>query len=622
MSFTYGFYNSIGGDRKYTAEQMSAIFDGIIKDGVFSSIGNALAVTEGSGMQVIVGTGKAWFNHTWSINDAPMPLSIGDSDITLKRYDTVVLEINASQNARKNEIKIVTGTPASNPTKPVLTNTEDVHQYPLAYIYVGAGVKTISKSAIENAVGKGDCPFVTGILEAVDITDLFTKWEGDFEAWFENVKSQLEGDVATNLQRQIDALKAEAARVGDIWLTTKSTLGDKWALCNGMSFDTSEYSDLANSLKTNVKLAGPYNITSVDPNMSKIVNLNGHAFLFGKSVNYIYVSENFTKPWVKVTFSEIEHVTTVAYKNGKYIVSGNIQASGFPVNEAHLYHSTSPTTGYTHVKMVDSLGNIMDTCNDVAYFKRYWVFGGDDNDASHEQLHESVIYYTNNFVSFTRFKISTRDSSRSHTVNKLRVTPNGTYLVALWSYVDSDYDWVYGISFLDALRHIYGWSADGSLHDYYYSDKTKLYVTNTYAYIVCYYKGFTSTPAGYVVKRATIDDAINFSFTEMYFGGGNSKAPSQMIEMQIADDGTAYLLDGTYRTLYKLSNGSQSKVSDMAIDDVIPGNSGLYYQNNVIAFHYDPDTTASYAYDLIGTFYNAIPNVSISGARAFIKVKE
>ena len=64
MAFTCGFFNSENGDRKYNAEQMSAIFDGIIADGVFTTIGDHMAVSAGTGMQVLVGTGKAWFDHT------------------------------------------------------------------------------------------------------------------------------------------------------------------------------------------------------------------------------------------------------------------------------------------------------------------------------------------------------------------------------------------------------------------------------------------------------------------------------------------------------------------------------------------------------------------------------
>ena len=44
MALTSGFYNSINGDRTYNAEQMSSIFDGIINDGVFASIGKVFQV--------------------------------------------------------------------------------------------------------------------------------------------------------------------------------------------------------------------------------------------------------------------------------------------------------------------------------------------------------------------------------------------------------------------------------------------------------------------------------------------------------------------------------------------------------------------------------------------------
>ena len=44
MSVTSGFFDSINGDRKYNAEQMSSIFDGIVTDGVFQNIGEAFRV--------------------------------------------------------------------------------------------------------------------------------------------------------------------------------------------------------------------------------------------------------------------------------------------------------------------------------------------------------------------------------------------------------------------------------------------------------------------------------------------------------------------------------------------------------------------------------------------------
>ena len=222
MAFTCGFFNSENGDRKYNAEQMSAIFDGIIADGVFTTIGDHMAVSAGTGMQVLVGTGKAWFDHTWNVNDAAYPLTIAASDVTLSRIDAIVLETNHSDSVRLNKLRVVQGTVASSPVKPTLTNSEKVHQHPLAWVTVAPGVTKIAASAIENAVGTSACPFVTGIIATTAIDDLFNQWNGEFDEWFDNLKAQLSDNVVANLQKQIDALKiATGSKITD---STASTL--------------------------------------------------------------------------------------------------------------------------------------------------------------------------------------------------------------------------------------------------------------------------------------------------------------------------------------------------------------------------------------------------------------
>ena len=216
MAFTCGFFNSENGDRKYNAEQMSAIFDGIIADGVFTTIGDHMAVSAGTGMQVLVGTGKAWFDHTWNVNDAAYPLAIAASDVTLSRIDAIVLETNPSDSGRLNKLRVVQGTVASSPVKPILTNSEKVHQHPLAWVTVKPGVTQIAASAIENAVGTSACPFVTGIIATTAIDDLFNQWNGEFDEWFDNLKSQLSDNVVANLQRQIDECKPGITAKGTI----------------------------------------------------------------------------------------------------------------------------------------------------------------------------------------------------------------------------------------------------------------------------------------------------------------------------------------------------------------------------------------------------------------------
>lgn len=219
MSVTSGFFDSSGGDRKYNTEQMSSIFDGILKDGVYLSILNQFKVTPNVGMQITVDTGRAWFDHTWTLNDAKLNLNVEAAELVQNRIDAVVLEVNRSSAARKNTIKMVKGTPASSPQNPTLTKTEFVKQYPLAYIRVNKGVTSIGTADITIMVGKDECPFATSFLEAVSVTDLYEQWEADysnwrgdqqeaFEEWFANAKDQLTEDPAGNLQNQIDEIMA------------------------------------------------------------------------------------------------------------------------------------------------------------------------------------------------------------------------------------------------------------------------------------------------------------------------------------------------------------------------------------------------------------------------------
>lgn len=262
MSVSSGFFNSLNGDRKYNAAQMSAIFDGLIIDGVFASIGTAFAVKAAGGLTVNVGIGKAWFDHTWTVNDSILPMTAPEAEVLLDRIDAVVLEVNGMESVRNNTIKFVKGNPSSAPSRPTLTNEGNVHQYPLCYIYRKYGTAVINQADITPMVGTESTPFVTGILQTISLDELLGKWQdeldrftdarskevddwiaqeendftawfnkmkadlkqeqtvldqwiaseqADFLAWYNQMKDQLSGDVAGNLQLEID--KEEAKRI-------------------------------------------------------------------------------------------------------------------------------------------------------------------------------------------------------------------------------------------------------------------------------------------------------------------------------------------------------------------------------------------------------------------------
>lgn len=203
MSLEYGFYNGNNGDRKYDSRQISQIFEGIINDGIYMSVGDKFMVSENSGMNVLVGSGRAWMQGTWTANDTDLALTVDDAEVVLNRIDTIVIEVDL--NARMNAVNIVKGTPASSPIPPTLEFEGGVYQYPLADIEVLAGATSIAQGDITNRVGTVDMPFVTGIIDTIDSSTLLTQWEAQFQTWFSGLQDVLDTNTESNLLNLINA---------------------------------------------------------------------------------------------------------------------------------------------------------------------------------------------------------------------------------------------------------------------------------------------------------------------------------------------------------------------------------------------------------------------------------
>lgn len=266
-SFSCGFFNSDRGDRLYNAEQMSQLFDGLITDGVYARVGDAFAVSadDDTANSVLIGPGRAWFNHTWSYLDSQIEYSgkIPAPEADKYRYDAIVLDINL--NNRENDILVVSGearqtiegTHPDSATvlagsgtticpRPVFTNTANHKQYPICYILRRPQTTMISMGDIVYMVGTTACPIVTSIMESVSIEKYTEGWAGqwatfissyetgasqwfaaqqaefaawmagektDFDTWFANLQYVLDGDVAGHLQNEIDNLTTRAVSI-------------------------------------------------------------------------------------------------------------------------------------------------------------------------------------------------------------------------------------------------------------------------------------------------------------------------------------------------------------------------------------------------------------------------
>ncbi len=191
MSLTSGFFDSFNGDRKYNSLQFSSIFDGIISDGIYATYGDYFLVSPVSGMNIKVGTGRAWLDHTWTLNDADYPLTVEDAEVVLKRIDTVIIEVDRSNSGRINRLRILKGTPASAPVAPQLTKTESLKQYPLADILVKPNATEIVAADITNRIGTKDLPWVSGIIDHVSAEELVQQWRIEFDTLLDTLQTMI-----------------------------------------------------------------------------------------------------------------------------------------------------------------------------------------------------------------------------------------------------------------------------------------------------------------------------------------------------------------------------------------------------------------------------------------------
>lgn len=366
MSFASGFFNSVDHDRLYDATDISRLFDGLIRDGIFASIGDCFVVKQSNQMNVTVGTGRAWFNHTWSYNDALYPVTIPPSEILMDRIDAIVLEINSVEAVRANSIKLIKGTPSSTPTKPALTNAKEVHQYPLAYVKVGKEVTSIRQADIENCVGTSVCPFVTGILEVISIEQLIPQWKDilnrfveentanfntwmngekqDYQAWLTAAKKEItdwEATSKSDYQKWYDSIKNGY----DQWFATIKAAYDanwstfqQWEKSSQAEFDkwfenmkNKLEGDLGAKLTLETEKLGKEKVSLIESTKKDLLGTVEAPLMIGKATRNLLPF-----PYVKASGS-ISHGVTMAYtKEGTVSLDGTISGSiqpGFALYE-------------------------------------------------------------------------------------------------------------------------------------------------------------------------------------------------------------------------------------------------------------------------------------------------
>ena len=238
MTFRSGFWNSIDGDRTYSAEDMAIPFDGIITEGVFANWGDAFKATVINESTIAIGSGKAWISKRWIQNDSVYQMSINVSEYASSTEPrTAVVGLDLKVEPYYRFARFSTDEQRYYGSYEELLNSitdrnAGRNTLPLFAINFAAGDSSLQQSNIMNLVGTSWCPYVTAPVQTVTVDDIRSKWdtsynalmkdivgnaqtkaneaesnfEASFNTWFLTLKNQLNTNQAANLQNQITSL--------------------------------------------------------------------------------------------------------------------------------------------------------------------------------------------------------------------------------------------------------------------------------------------------------------------------------------------------------------------------------------------------------------------------------
>ena len=304
MAITYGFFNSVDGDRKYNAEQMSTYFDGLVSDGIFQSVGKKFSVTAGAGLTVNIDTGRALIECHWLKNDNVLTISLDSADVQNDRKDLIVIKLDYS--ARTMGIEYISGAES-------VKNTETVKYLTLARITIPAGATTITQANIKDYRGSASCPWVTGLVKQVDTADLFSQYEKAYEemvqqminwwadrrnafnTWFNSLTTSL--NVNLNLTKQ-EFSYTTTAETDIIPLVSDYQNTDILLVhVNGVLFADTEYTIEAGNIKLAKTITAGNTVTQI---LIKSI-IGGDVMLSGEMINNLFGNNSTLSGKMEVT---------------------------------------------------------------------------------------------------------------------------------------------------------------------------------------------------------------------------------------------------------------------------------------------------------------------------------
>jgi len=218
------FFDSVGGDRAYTADDWSSYFALLVGDGIFPVPGDALQVVANGTMGVRVGAGAAFVKgRSYELTDGGMDLAFEGASATLKRAARVVLRYSAAD--REIRLAVKYSAFAASPEPPALQRDDGVWELCLADVAIGKSQQFVRQADItDRRWDSSYCGAAAGLVEQLDtsstaaqIQDWYDRTAADMAAmkddtaaWADEVKGTLGDDPAASLAAAVVELDARA----------------------------------------------------------------------------------------------------------------------------------------------------------------------------------------------------------------------------------------------------------------------------------------------------------------------------------------------------------------------------------------------------------------------------
>ncbi len=213
MAFYSGFFNSKGLDRTYTAEDFTSYLSSIICNGILDTYGQNFKLTAASsGLKVNLGTGKAWIDGHYFINDARYSIDLSSyQDESLPRFVAISILLDVGESVRSVSLEIVPGTPAENPSLPSLPHDENKTRLLMYAVRLNPGATSLTENDwFDYREDKNVCGYCKCILGKCKVTDLMAQMAQLIAEVQEN------NETIEELTNKVEALEAEVEDIGDI----------------------------------------------------------------------------------------------------------------------------------------------------------------------------------------------------------------------------------------------------------------------------------------------------------------------------------------------------------------------------------------------------------------------